>query len=34
MGGIETMHVIAKGQMINGAGPKRSAAEQPYFIMM
>ena len=34
LGGIETMHMIAKGQMIDGAGPKRSAAEQFYFITM
>lgn len=27
LGGIELMHIIAKGQMINGAVPKRSVAE-------
>jgi transposase-like protein len=31
LGGIEVMHMIAKGQMIDGAVPKRSVAEQFYF---
>ncbi len=32
LGGIEVMHIIMKGQMINGAVPKRSVAEQFYFL--
>jgi transposase-like protein len=32
LGGIEVMHMIAKGQMIDGAVPKRSVAEQFYFL--
>ena len=32
LGGIEVMHMIAKGQMIDGAVPKSSVAEQFYFL--
>jgi hypothetical protein len=32
--GIELMHMIAKGQLKTGGGPKRSVAEQFYALAM
>ncbi len=32
LGGIEVMHMIAKGQMMDGAVPKRSVSEQFYIL--
>jgi putative transposase len=34
LGGIEVMHMIAKGRMMDGAVPKRSVAEQFYILEM